>query len=230
MNQPFCLKPAPELPRSTSAGLMAAVTKDKYVVEAARAATMAVHSAMGLSLASSREAARLLRAAEGLCRAAVAVLASEPKAHTNEPTARQPRRRRPRGKRVDAQGKMDMDVSTAAEEENTIGGNTCSAGGGHAMDGGTATTEKKRKAESSEPPGDEAQETEAEEQERLDRVFEEMAARTARRGNPLVAAALPKKGASDRDPAGVLPGMSGHVVVGRLAGKAPQPLLPAPLV
>ena len=140
--------------------MAAAKMTHKFTLEAARAASLAVHSAAGLSLATSRDAARLLRAAEGLCRAAVAVLASEPKTHTDEPSARQPRRRRPRGKRVDAQGKMDMDVSTAAEEENTIGGNTCSAGGENAMDGVTATAATKRKAESSEPPGDAAKTTE----------------------------------------------------------------------
>ena len=192
---------------------MAATMKDKYVVEAARAATMAVHSAMGLSLASSREAARLLRAAEGLCRAAVAVLASEPKAHTDEPTARQPRRRRPRGKRVEAQGMTNMDVSTAAEEENTIGGNTCSAGGENAMDGVTA--EKKRKAESSEPPGDAAktaedarkppewmtpQLMEAVTRFTLEQAGKDVNQQAVARMSPLVAAAFLKKGASDRDP------------------------------
>ena len=49
----------------------------KNVIEAARAASLAAHSAAGLATASSfREAARLLRAAEALARSAVAVLNS----------------------------------------------------------------------------------------------------------------------------------------------------------
>ena len=51
----------------------------KNVIEAARAAGLAAHSAAGLATASSfREAARLLRAAEALARSAVAVLDSSP--------------------------------------------------------------------------------------------------------------------------------------------------------
>ena len=50
----------------------------KIFTEAARGACLAVHSAATLALAQSREAARLLRAAEGLCRAAVAVLGAAP--------------------------------------------------------------------------------------------------------------------------------------------------------
>ena len=43
-------------------------------MDASRGATLAVHAAAGLAAAHSREAARLLRAAEGLCRAASAAL------------------------------------------------------------------------------------------------------------------------------------------------------------
>ena len=51
--------------------------KNKYLEEAARAAVLVTHSAAGLAAASSsREAARLLRAAEALARSAVAVLAA----------------------------------------------------------------------------------------------------------------------------------------------------------
>ena len=50
--------------------------KAKYLVEAARGAALAAHSAAGLADAASvREAARLLRSSEALARAAVSVLA-----------------------------------------------------------------------------------------------------------------------------------------------------------
>ena len=57
----------------------------KTLVEAARAAVLATHSAAGLALASSREAARLLRAAEALSRSAVAVLSMPPRASSPKP-------------------------------------------------------------------------------------------------------------------------------------------------
>ena len=46
----------------------------RHVLDAARAAALSAHAAAGLALAPSREAARLLRSAESLARAAVAVL------------------------------------------------------------------------------------------------------------------------------------------------------------
>ena len=77
-------------------------------LEASRGASLAVHSAAGLSLATSRDAARLLRAAEGLCRAAVAILKAPithvlpqptegPPAKQQQPPRRRRCRRRPRG-------------------------------------------------------------------------------------------------------------------------------------
>ena len=73
-------------------------------LEAARGAALAVHAAAGLSSGVEREAARLLRAAEGIVRAAVACLASAPDpiptAATEAEAAAAPRRRRrPRGRR-----------------------------------------------------------------------------------------------------------------------------------
>ena len=51
--------------------------KTKYLVEAARGAALAAHSAAGLAdAASCREAARLLRSSEALARTAVAVLSA----------------------------------------------------------------------------------------------------------------------------------------------------------
>ena len=50
----------------------------KMATEGARGASLSVHSAAGLALRASPEAARLLRAAEGLCRTAVALLAAGP--------------------------------------------------------------------------------------------------------------------------------------------------------
>ena len=49
-------------------------------MEAARGATLAVHAACGLASPHSREAGRLLRAAEGLCRAGTALLVALHKA------------------------------------------------------------------------------------------------------------------------------------------------------
>ena len=70
-------------------------------LDAARGASLAAHSSAGLALPVSREAARLLRTAEGLCRAAAAILRTTslqlPPAEA-APAAPRPRRR-PRGSR-----------------------------------------------------------------------------------------------------------------------------------
>jgi len=72
------------------------------LLEAARAATIAVHAAAGLaSGARLRDVARVLRAAEGLTRSATVLLAA-PSPKTPEPAATaaaKPRRRKRRGKR-----------------------------------------------------------------------------------------------------------------------------------
>ena len=76
----------------------------RLALEAARGALLSTHAATGLSSgAPSAEATRLLRAAEGILRAAVAVLArphvatvAAPPVATPSPP---PRRRRPRGRR-----------------------------------------------------------------------------------------------------------------------------------
>eukprot|EP00959_Pyramimonas_sp_CCMP1952_P359960 7537068-Pyramimonas_sp.AAC.1 len=71
-------------------------------LEASRGALLAVHAAAGLAAASGRRpAARLVRAAEGLLRTAIAQLGAppanlEPAADAGPTTAQ--RRRRPRGR------------------------------------------------------------------------------------------------------------------------------------
>ena len=70
-------------------------------LEASRGALMAAHAAGGLAASHSREGVRLLRAAEGLLRAAVAVLSSPMAAPAPEPAKESEaprRRRRPRGR------------------------------------------------------------------------------------------------------------------------------------
>ena len=79
----------------------------KAAVAASRGAVLALHSSAGLAGGSSREACRLLRAAEGLCRAAVATLeaAARPRSPAPPPAAdsEAPRRSgRPRGSRRSA--------------------------------------------------------------------------------------------------------------------------------
>ena len=97
----------------------------RSALEASRGAGLAVHSAAGLALTHSRGAARLLRAAEGLCRAAVAILGttgvSLPTSQPAEaPAARPPRRRRPRGLRKDP-GCDGMGKEDAAAFESYLG-------------------------------------------------------------------------------------------------------------
>ena len=92
-------------------GALAAASKPtmevKMALEAARAAVLAVHAAVGLVWPHHRQAARGLRAAEGLCRSAVALLVS-PSALLPPPVAPAGelpgggRRRRRRGKRATA--------------------------------------------------------------------------------------------------------------------------------
>eukprot|EP00959_Pyramimonas_sp_CCMP1952_P254900 5323671-Pyramimonas_sp.AAC.1 len=102
----------------------------KATLDAARGAVLATHAAAGLA-SGQREAVRLIRAAEGLLRTAVAVLAtpSSPAlvaAPLADPAASSRRRRRPRGrggsKGGDENGKhyivadgMDIDKGSAGE-------------------------------------------------------------------------------------------------------------------
>ena len=85
---------------------MASAVELKLIVEAARAATLAVHAAAGLARGHPQPL-RLLRAAEGLCRSAVAVIQVPTRGQSAQPTqpvAEVPvvgvrrRRRRGRGK------------------------------------------------------------------------------------------------------------------------------------
>ncbi|CAK0833617.1 unnamed protein product [Prorocentrum cordatum] len=97
-------------------------------LEASRGAVLAVHAAAGLATAGGlRSAARLLRAAEGLLRTAVAELGTPPASpavdHGGPPKV--PRRRRPRGrgglKEADEQyEKMDVVEEKSQEEEVAI--------------------------------------------------------------------------------------------------------------
>ena len=87
------------------------------MAEAVRAAT--VHAAAGLARCADQQTVRLLRASEGLCRSALAVLLSAPpetspqQPHASRPDDAPRRRRRPRGKR----GKRGQKV-TAMEEDH----------------------------------------------------------------------------------------------------------------
>jgi len=81
---------------------MAAAGQRRAALEAARGAALAVHAAAGLAACTSRESVRMMRAAEGLCRAAVAVLSAQVLA---EPASAQaavppPRWRRRRARRA----------------------------------------------------------------------------------------------------------------------------------
>ena len=80
-------------------------------VEAARGALLAVHAAAGL-VAGTREGKRLLFAAEGLCRAAVAVLSQAAEASSGEAKGTATARRRKRGK-----GKTGKEASGKQREE-----------------------------------------------------------------------------------------------------------------
>ena len=86
-------------------------------MDAARGAGLAVHAAAGLSAGVSREATRLLRAAEGLCRAAIAsltVVSLAPDALPHAADAGAPqRRRRPRARRHRAGGDHDQESAKA---------------------------------------------------------------------------------------------------------------------
>jgi len=95
-----------------------ATADDKHIIEAVRAALMVVHSAAGLTLSStSRDATRMMRAAEGLCRAAVAVLQQPSTPSTASPEVRPPRRRRPRARKKKTEIDEPMDTKDAATEQ-----------------------------------------------------------------------------------------------------------------
>lgn len=94
-------------------------------LEAVRASVLALHAAVGLTLPVSRQAARLVRAAEGLSRSAVAVLSAPPAvpraASPSAPAADAgglPRRhRRRRGVRSGGGMEVDVGVPDAAVDE-----------------------------------------------------------------------------------------------------------------
>ena len=101
-------------------------------LEAARAATMSVHAAAGVASSTSRQAARLLRAAEGLCRTASVLLATplpQPLVSSTpgvDAAAAPRRRRRPRGKRREGARAVDVAMEivegkgkNVVEEEET---------------------------------------------------------------------------------------------------------------
>ena len=117
----------------------------RAALEAARAASLAVHAAAGLAAPCSRQAVRLLRAAEGLVRSAVAVLSVLPPpqpapaaAPVAGVVAAPLRRRRPRGKRKEKAAKMEVDTvdlhtglaATCAGEDEVKGALGCADGNG----------------------------------------------------------------------------------------------------
>ena len=74
----------------------------RYALESCRGAVLAIHAAAGLSLACSREAARLMRVAEGLGRTAISLMAASecpPIAAALEAKEAPRKPRRPRGRR-----------------------------------------------------------------------------------------------------------------------------------
>ena len=92
----------------------------KLSLEAARAAVLAVHSAAGLAL-QFKNGLRLLRAAEGLCRSAVAVLSAQPApsasdADVEKAAAAPPRRHRRRRRRTGASRGRTQDSNHAQDE------------------------------------------------------------------------------------------------------------------
>ncbi|CAK0793889.1 unnamed protein product [Prorocentrum cordatum] len=102
-------------------------------LEAARGAVLAVHAAAGLaSSAELREVARIVRAAEGLFRTAVALLArptppAPAAAPSAKPAAAPRRRRRPRGRGGSA--RMAVDGEQAVVPDGVDGGGGAQATG-----------------------------------------------------------------------------------------------------
>ena len=117
---------------SGTGGAFAADIKPKELavaLEAARAAVLAVHAAVGIGWPVNRQAARTLRAAEALCRTSVAILqCTLPKpVHAPEPSgpggaaSDGRRRRRPRGKRAGRgtrhSGGMEVEEANTQEDD-----------------------------------------------------------------------------------------------------------------
>ena len=91
----------------------------RAALEATRGATLAVHAAAGLAR-PCQHAARLLRAAEGLCRTATAILLPTPEAqsspYTDPAVSSAPRRRRrPRGQRKGKPTGTEVDTDMASQ-------------------------------------------------------------------------------------------------------------------
>ena len=91
----------------------------RAALEATRGATLAVHAAAGLAR-PCQHAARLLRAAEGLCRTATAILLPTPAAQSSplaDPavSGAPRRRRRPRGQRKSKQTGTVVDTDMASQ-------------------------------------------------------------------------------------------------------------------
>ena len=106
---------------------------------------MAVHAAAGLAAGGPREAARLLQAAEGLLRSAVALLAAPP--HPDAPAAAEGpptaprRRRRPRGRGcVAGKGRDDEEMQVEEEEGATVSEAVAIAAAGAEAAGRAAAT------------------------------------------------------------------------------------------
>ena len=136
-----------------------AFKKDKFALEAARAAVLATHAAAGLATGtSSREVIRLLRSAEALARSAVALLSTPPTTSSSSgtsscangarvvppagagdgtPGANSARRRRRRSKKnkQTKNEKMDVDEACGAQAMTTTRAGTSSLGAGDGTSG-----------------------------------------------------------------------------------------------
>ena len=104
----------------------------RLAAEAARGALLATHAATGLTVGASPQAARLLRAAEGILRSAIAVLASPPAPAAVQPTVASPappRRRRPRARRGNkGNAKDNLDGGANTDVKKGIDGDEAMVG------------------------------------------------------------------------------------------------------
>ncbi|CAK0797485.1 unnamed protein product [Prorocentrum cordatum] len=117
--------------------------------EAARGALLAAHAAAGLAAEHSRDGVRLLRAAEGLLRAAVAGLrspAAEPPAPVPGAAAAPARRRRRRGR--GGRGGGAAGPGDGADEDRAGGGE---AVGDHVMEDATGGGRRQRRRRRPQP-------------------------------------------------------------------------------
>jgi hypothetical protein len=119
-------RPVPPLPLPTHMATAKAMPQ-RLASEAARGALLAAHAATGLSGGVSPQATRLLRAAEGILRSAIAVLAVPPVLDVAQSVVAPlapPRRRRPRRKRSGkgiGKDDVDGDAGMGVELQGSVG-------------------------------------------------------------------------------------------------------------